>query len=225
MRNVIVFIGLCGWFAGGCETAPLANVKTGAVAGVAVNPAPAPAPVAITDKKLFMDVHELGPGKVTAEDAARAHQKDLSTEGKYGVDYKAYWVDERQGKIFCLVEAPSAEAASRVHREAHGLVATKISEVLGDTAAWQPTRGKRLFMDVHHFGAGKVTAADVAAAHKQDLLAGPKHDVKYLNYWMDPASGTVMCLSEAPNAEAALATHQEAHGLVPDAIEEVLEGR
>jgi len=80
-------------------------------------------------------------------------------------------------------------------------------------------------MDVHHLGAGKVTAADVAAAHKQDLAVGPKHDVKYLNYWLDPASGTVMCLSEAPNAEAALAVHQEAHGLIPDTIEEVSEGR
>lgn len=182
-------------------------------------------PVAITDKKLFMDVHELGRGKVTAKDVAGAHQKDLLTEGKYGVDYKAYWVDEKAGKIYCLVEAPSAQAAISVHREAHGLVASKISEVLADSPDWKPTPGKKLFMDVHHLGAGKVTAADVAAAHKKDLAAGAKHDVKYLNYWLDAASGTVMCLSEAPTAAAALAVHQEAHGLMPDTIEEVSEGR
>ena len=43
--------------------------------------------------------------------------------------YLRYWVDEAQGKIFCLVEAPDAEAASTVHREAHGLVADEVHEV------------------------------------------------------------------------------------------------
>ena len=37
-----------------------------------------------------------------------------------------YWVAEPEGKIFCLVEAPTAEAASTVHREAHGLVADSV---------------------------------------------------------------------------------------------------
>ena len=43
--------------------------------------------------------------------------------------YLRYWVDEQQGKVFCLVEAPSAEAAATVHKEAHGLVADEIFEV------------------------------------------------------------------------------------------------
>jgi len=38
-------------------------------------------------------------------------------------------VDEQKGKIFCLVEAPDAETAAQVHREAHGLVADEIYEV------------------------------------------------------------------------------------------------
>ncbi len=38
-------------------------------------------------------------------------------------------VDEGQGKVFCLVEALSAEAAATVHREAHGLVADDVFEV------------------------------------------------------------------------------------------------
>jgi hypothetical protein len=77
---------------------------------------------------LYMDVHRLDGG-VAVDDVAKAHMADLQTQDKYGVDYQRYWVDERQGAIFCLVEAPSADAASTVHREAHGLVAEEIFEV------------------------------------------------------------------------------------------------
>jgi hypothetical protein len=77
---------------------------------------------------LFLDVHTV-EGGVSASDVAEAHQKDLETQAKYGVEYKSYWVDEGAGKIFCLVEAPDAEAAHTVHREAHGLVADEIYEV------------------------------------------------------------------------------------------------
>lgn len=80
-------------------------------------------------KHHYLDVHDLGPGKVTAEAVAAAHAKDVAIEGKYGVDYKAYWVDEAAGKIYCLVDAPSPDAAIRVHKEAHGLVAQQIMEV------------------------------------------------------------------------------------------------
>jgi hypothetical protein len=52
--------------------------------------------------------------------------KDLEVQDKYGVNYKTYWVDEKAGKIFCLVEAPDAEAANRVHCQGHGLVAHEI---------------------------------------------------------------------------------------------------
>jgi hypothetical protein len=77
---------------------------------------------------LFMDVHTLG-GPVPLAEAAKAHAADLQTQGRYGVDYKQYWVDESAGKIFCLVEAPDAEAAASVHREAHGLLADSIFPV------------------------------------------------------------------------------------------------
>ena len=77
---------------------------------------------------LYMDVHNMD-GSVSAADVAKAHQADLETQGKHGVTYKKYWVDEQAGKIFCLVEAPNAEAANTVHREAHGLVAQEIYEV------------------------------------------------------------------------------------------------
>ena len=77
---------------------------------------------------LFMDVHHLDGG-VSVGDVAGAHQKDLETQAKYGVNYLRYWVDEEAGKIFCLVDAPDAEAANTVHREAHGLVADEIYSV------------------------------------------------------------------------------------------------
>jgi len=66
---------------------------------------------------------------VTAAAVAEAHAKDLTVQGKHGVNYRSYWVDEHKGAVFCLVEAPSAEAAARVHKEAHGLVADEIHEV------------------------------------------------------------------------------------------------
>jgi Protein of unknown function (DUF4242) len=77
---------------------------------------------------LYMDVHHMD-GAVSIDDVAKAHEADLQTQGEYDVNYLRYWVDEGQGKIFCLVDAPSAEAAHTVHREAHGLVADDIYEV------------------------------------------------------------------------------------------------
>lgn len=77
---------------------------------------------------LFMDIHTL-EGGVSAADVAAAHLKDLETQGAYGVSYLRYWVDEKAGKIFCLVEADSPESASAVHREAHGLVTDEIYSV------------------------------------------------------------------------------------------------
>jgi hypothetical protein len=77
---------------------------------------------------LYMDVHNLD-GPVTENDVAAAHQADLDKQGEHGVHYVRYWVAPAQGKIFCLVEAPDADAAATVHREAHGLVADEIYAV------------------------------------------------------------------------------------------------
>jgi len=79
-----------------------------------------------------MDIHELG--EVSAEDVAKAHLADLEAQEKYGVNYLKYWVNENCGKVFCLVEAPNAEAAHSCHREAHGLVARKIIEIQPELA-------------------------------------------------------------------------------------------
>jgi hypothetical protein len=79
---------------------------------------------------LFMDVHESLPEGAGAADVAKAHAADLETQGQYGVQYLKYWVDEKEGKVFCLVDAPDAETASKVHKEAHGLVADHVYPVI-----------------------------------------------------------------------------------------------
>ena len=75
----------------------------------------------------YMDVHDI-PG-VKADDVAKAHEADVRVQGKYGVNYKSYWVNESEGKVFCLVDSPDKETANRVHREAHGLEAHTLYEV------------------------------------------------------------------------------------------------
>jgi hypothetical protein len=77
---------------------------------------------------LFMDVHDI-EGGVGIDDVAKAHLADLQAQDAHDVRYLRYWVDEEAGRIFCLVEAPTAQAAESVHREAHGLVADHIYRV------------------------------------------------------------------------------------------------
>ena len=88
---------------------------------------------------------------MTAEAVANAHASDLEVQKKYGVNYLKYWVNESCGKAFCLVDAPNAEAANHVHREAHGLVAEKIIEVQPEVAEGFLGGG-----DVNAFGAALI---------------------------------------------------------------------
>jgi class 3 adenylate cyclase len=80
-----------------------------------------------------MDIHEI-PGGVTAEEVAKAHAQDVKVQSKYGVSYHKYWVNEKEGKVFCLCHAPNAEAAKQVHREAHGLVTERVIQVEPEVA-------------------------------------------------------------------------------------------
>ena len=77
---------------------------------------------------LYMDRHEV-PEDATPFDIAEAHARDVEVQEKYGVDYITYWFDHRSGAGFCLVEGPSADVVETVHREAHGLMGSKIIEV------------------------------------------------------------------------------------------------
>jgi uncharacterized protein Usg len=177
-----------------------------------------------SSNNLYLDVHHLGPGKVKFEDVEKAHAKDLATEKKYGVHFIKYWVDEADGNVYCLSSAPDSGAIRKTHGEAHGLLPDKTYLVdAGKESA--ETNGASYFLDVHHLGAGTVTAKDVAAAHQKDLAVEKKYGVNFINYWVNEKDGVVVCFSQAPDSNAIVQTHKEAHGLVPDYIEQVKSGQ
>ena len=76
---------------------------------------------------LFMDIHRNVDASL--DEVVSAHEEDLKVQGKYGVKYLDYWVDDDEGTVFCLFEAPDKEAGEKVHSEAHGLTAEEIHEV------------------------------------------------------------------------------------------------
>lgn len=85
--------------------------------------------VALTGKQLYLDIHRLEPGSVTAAAVADAHDKDLAVQDKYDVNFINYWVDEKEGVIMCLSEAPDSSAVINTHKEAHGLAPHEIAKV------------------------------------------------------------------------------------------------
>jgi hypothetical protein len=78
--------------------------------------------------KTYLDIHEHIEG-LTAEAVEGAHARDLEVQGKYNAKFVKYWYDLDTNKVFCLIEAPSKEAAIAVHKEAHGLLADQLIEV------------------------------------------------------------------------------------------------
>ena len=76
---------------------------------------------------LYLDVHTVPGARI--EDVVEARLADLRTQGAYGVRFLRYWFSADAGKVFCLVDAPSAIAASQVHLEAHGGTASEIFAV------------------------------------------------------------------------------------------------
>jgi hypothetical protein len=178
---------------------------------------------ASNEKKLYIDVHQLEPGKVKFEDVAAAHAKDLAVENKYGVHFINYWVNEEQGLVYCLSSAGDSSSVRKTHTEAHGLLPAYTLEVTDGSAA-ALTGNQNLFLDIHKVGAGNVTAAAVADAHKKDLAVQGKYGVNFINYWVDEKAGVILCLSEAKNAESVIGTHKEAHGLIPVEIWKIKQG-
>jgi len=75
-----------------------------------------------------MDIHNKVEG-LTEEGVTAAHQQDLAVQARYGVRFIRYWYDQKTGKVFCLSEAPTAEAVAEVHRAAHGLLADEVVQV------------------------------------------------------------------------------------------------
>src|ERR1700757_4629372 len=77
-----------------------------------------------------------------------------------------------------------------------------------------------LYMDIHEVSGG-VSAEDVAKAHAEDVKIEDKYRVHYHKYWVNEKAGKIFCLCHAPNAEAAIQVHREAHGLVADKLIEI----
>lgn len=154
---------------------------------------------------------------------AAAHLKDLAVEEKYDVHFINYWVDEDKGLVYCLSSAGDSSSIRKTHAEAHGLLPDHIFEVTEGSEATL-TGNKKLFLDIHELGAGNVTAAAVADAYKKDLAVQGKYGVNFINYWVDEKAGVVMCLSEAADSHAIIATHKEAHGLIPVEVLRVRQG-
>jgi len=77
---------------------------------------------------IFMDIHE-NLGDVTEDDIKSAHQRDLDVQGEHGVHFLTYWFNSPDGQAFCLVDAPTKEAAVAVHKVSHGLVPANMVEV------------------------------------------------------------------------------------------------
>ena len=78
---------------------------------------------------VYIDVHENLREGITPQTVADAHARDAEVERKHGVRHLQYWFNEEARRLYCLVEAPSKEAAAAVHREADGLIADEILEV------------------------------------------------------------------------------------------------
>jgi hypothetical protein len=199
-------------------------LSAGVVIGLLTNEVYAQTKDKAEAQTLYMDVHQLEPGKVTFADVEGAHAKDLAVQDKAGVKFLRYWIDEEKGLIYCLSSAPNSEAIRKTHAEAHGLEPQNIYAVTQGTEA-KPEGGKELFMDIHELGPGKVSAKDVEEAHQKDLAVEGKHGVKFLNYWVNEKDGVIMCLSEAKDAEAVVKTHKEAHGLAPVSVQKVKQGQ
>jgi hypothetical protein len=65
----------------------------------------------------YMDVHK-GMIGITSEGLHEAHRADLAIQGEESVDFMQAWADPVTGTVFCLSEAPSAEAVARIHDRA-----------------------------------------------------------------------------------------------------------
>jgi hypothetical protein len=65
----------------------------------------------------YMDVHH-GMRGITAEQLREAHDADLAIQAEEGVTFEHAWADPEAGVVYCLSEAPSADAVQRIHERA-----------------------------------------------------------------------------------------------------------
>ncbi|GAA3678085.1 SCO4226 family nickel-binding protein [Arthrobacter ginkgonis] len=52
---------------------------------------------------------------ITPEGLREAHNADVAIQADEKVEFKKAWADPESGTVFCLSEAPSADAVKRIH--------------------------------------------------------------------------------------------------------------
>jgi len=176
-----------------------------------------------TEKNLYLDVHHL-PGNLKYDVLVKSHAKDVAAARPNDVHFINYWVNEKEGLMFCLLSATDTLSIKKTYAEGSGMPASVFYKVTEGTAA--ALQGKKsLYFDIHYLGAGKVTAKDVAGAHEKDLAIQAKHEVNLINYWVDEEDGVVMCLAQANDSTSFSETHKEAHGLIASRVIKVKQGK
>jgi len=100
---------------------------------------------------LYMDFHK--NVVATFDEVVLAHLADLEVQEKHHVKYHKFWMNPKEGTIYCLVEAPDRHACEAVHKESHGQLACSIVEV-------DPEFFKLFMGDGHHIDNGPMHHTD-----------------------------------------------------------------
>jgi AraC-like DNA-binding protein len=75
----------------------------------------------------YMDFHKFD--NISVDNVQSAHTADEAIQEQFGVRYHQYWVNQKEGTVFCLVEGPDAKTCEHVHQLAHGNLACAMTEV------------------------------------------------------------------------------------------------
>jgi class 3 adenylate cyclase len=186
---------------------------------------------------LFMDYHKIP--NISLDDVVNAHMADVAIQEQYGVKYLQFWVNIKDGAIFCLTEGPDARTCEMVHQMAHGNLACAITEV--DAGSY------KLFMGENHklelglvmnrddsldTGYRSILVADIrglaGSMHRSDLQALEiplsakqlvldnikRHNGREVKW---PADGSVIAVFNDAT-EAVRCGHKIQRGLLPDPI-------
>jgi AraC-like DNA-binding protein len=76
-----------------------------------------------------------------------------------------------------------------------------------------------IFMDRHDITG--LTAKHVAEVHQADIKVQDQYGCKALTYWFNEKSGLAFCLIDAPEKNAVIEMHKNAHGAIPHKVIEV----
>ena len=156
---------------------------------------------------LFMDVHERLPAAVAAADVHR------DMRARRGARCLRYWHAAEAGKLFCLVEAPSAEAAASVHHRVGGLQADRIYEVIESEpslAGWEGNVSDApfFFINTHKIQAGKADEFRAYAKKYVKLVADEEPQLIGFNLYINEDGTEFSCVQVHPNA-ASMGRHME----------------